>query len=74
MKTYMVHDRDGYAVGMVTSATEGAPPVSAAGHGDLLVTEVDVEEGVVRMTGPEAEKQAADVLRSLRVERRLARR
>lgn len=73
MKTYAVHDRDGNVLGMVTSATEGAPALVGAGDADLFVSEIEMDEALAKMSGPEAETRAGEVVRSLRIERRLAR-
>lgn len=71
MRSFVIHRRDGYVVGIVTTSQGNAPTLAAVGAPDEIVTEIDLPADAIAVSGTESEQQAIEVLQAFRIERRL---
>jgi hypothetical protein len=73
MRSFAIHRRDGYVVGIVTTEADDAPPIMGTDNPDQIVTEVAIPDGGLALSDPDSEKMAPEALQAFRIERRLVR-
>jgi hypothetical protein len=73
MKSYVIHRRDGYVVGLVTTAQDDGPTLVGVGAPDQIVTEVDLPADAIAFSGEDIEKQAVEAVQAFRIEHHLVR-